>query len=87
VLDGRERVIGKETLMMKGGDILRLQTAGAGGWGDPAFRAPSAVLRDVVEGKVSLVRARDVYRVAVTAGSDGSPLSVDADETSRIRGS
>jgi N-methylhydantoinase B len=65
VLGGRERDIGKETLMMKRGDILRLQTAGAGGWGDPRARAPAAVLRDVVEGKVSRERARDVYNVDV----------------------
>ena len=67
VLEGREREIGKETLMMKKGDILRLQTAGAGGWGDPATREPDAVLRDVVEGKVTAERARKTYRVAVDA--------------------
>jgi N-methylhydantoinase B len=83
VLDGREREIGKETLMMKKGDILRLQTAGAGGWGDPAARDPAAVLRDVVEGKVSRARAREVYKVAVTA--DGH--AVDAAATRGLRGS
>ena len=84
VLGGRERVIGKETLMMGKGDVLRLQTAGAGGWGNPAARDPAAVLRDVVEGKVSRERARQVYKVAVTA--DGRAV-VDAEATRGLRGS
>jgi N-methylhydantoinase B len=67
ILGGREREIGKETFMMSRGDILRLQTAGAGGWGDPAARDPAAVQRDVLEGKVSPARARDVYHVAMDA--------------------
>ena len=67
--------------MMKRGDILRLQTAGAGGWGEPAARDPAAVQRDVVEGKVSPRRAQEVYRVAVEA--DGRAVN-DA-ETRRLR--
>ena len=35
------------------GDVLRLQTAGGGGYGDPAERSPAAVERDRAEGYTS----------------------------------
>ena len=81
VAGGREREIGKETITLKRGDILRLQVAGAGGWGDPSTRDPQAVLRDVAGGKVTPARAREVYRVAL----DPEARAVDTEETSRLR--
>jgi N-methylhydantoinase B len=81
VVGGLERVIGKETINMKKEDILRLQVAGAGGWGPPTDRDPDRVLDDVVNGKVSLQRARDVYGVAV----DPDAMTVDREETRRLR--
>lgn len=39
-------------MRLKKGDILRLETAGGGGHGDPADRAPDAVARDRHEGYV-----------------------------------
>ena len=36
-----------------------------GGWGPPEERAPELVLRDVRDGKVSLERARSVYKVDI----------------------
>jgi N-methylhydantoinase B len=49
---------------------VSLETAGGGGWGPPAERDPALVLRDVLDGKVSVEAAREVYRVAadVTRG-------------------
>jgi len=40
-------------------------TPGGGGWGDPFTRDPEKVLWDVVEGLVSINRARDVYGVII----------------------
>lgn len=65
VLDGQERELQKETVKMKRGDILRLQVAGAGGWGDPRERDPERVLADVRNGKVSIERAESVYGVPI----------------------
>ena len=48
-------------IKLQPGDLIRLQIAGGGGWGDPRSRAPEAVAEDVSEGKVSRGRARDVY--------------------------
>jgi len=65
VLGGKEREIGKETVTMKKGDILRLQVAGAGGWGDPRGRDPERVRDDVLNGKVTIDRAKEVYGVEI----------------------
>jgi N-methylhydantoinase B len=61
------------------GDVLRVRLAGAGGWGEPLARDPTAVLEDVREGKVSIDHAHEAYRVVI-AGSD-----VDEIATSSLR--
>jgi len=66
---------------LNSGDTLRISWPGAGGWGDPLERDPEAVLWDVVEDKVGLKRARDVYGVAVDFGH----RAIDWAETRRLR--
>jgi len=41
--------------------VIRLQTPGGGGYGDPAERDPTAVARDLRLGKVSPDRVREAY--------------------------
>jgi N-methylhydantoinase B len=66
VRDGVEtRLSSKATVDLVPGDVISVRTCGGGGYGPPEEREPERVLRDVLEGKVSLERARDVYRVAV----------------------
>ena len=43
------------------GDLLRIETPGGGGWGDPTKRERQAVANDVAEGLISEQRANDVY--------------------------
>lgn len=49
-----ERHLGSKAigLSLKKGDVVRLEGAGGGGWGDPRDRAPELVERDVREGYV-----------------------------------
>ncbi len=54
--------------------MISYRTCGGGGYGPPVERDPERVLRDVLEGKVSVARARDVYGVAVV----GRELDVEA---------
>jgi N-methylhydantoinase B len=68
-------------LTIAAGDLISLETAGGGGWGPPAERDPEAVLRDVLDGKVSVAEARRVYRVAVDAGSG----HLDVEATTGLR--
>jgi len=50
---------------MQDGDIIVLQSAGGGGYGDPLTRDPAAVLEDVVEGYVSIEAAKRSYGVII----------------------
>jgi N-methylhydantoinase B/oxoprolinase/acetone carboxylase alpha subunit len=53
---------------------------GAAGVGDPRERSPALVFRDVQQGKVSIVAARDVYSVVIRP--DGT---LDDAETAQMR--
>jgi N-methylhydantoinase B len=66
VREGEERPLGaKTTVELEAGDTVSYRTCGGGGYGPPSERDSGLVLRDVLEGKVSAERARDVYRVAI----------------------
>ncbi len=61
-------------------DVLSMEFAGGGGWGDPRARASERVREDVVRGYVSLESAHADYGVAFK-----SDLSVDTDATAKLR--
>jgi len=63
------------------GDVLQVRLAGGGGHGNPLERDPAAVLADVLEEKMSVEHARDVYGVVFS----GSPPDIDLVATSRTR--
>jgi N-methylhydantoinase B len=66
IRDGAETRLGsKVTVELEPGDVISVRTCGGGGFGPPAERDPEAVLRDVLEEKVSAERARDLYRVEI----------------------
>ena len=67
------------TVELEPGDVISVRTCGGGGYGPPEERAPAAVARDVAEEKVSLERARAVYRVALRDGA------VDEAATAELR--
>ena len=71
----------KVTVQLKENDVVSYRTCGGGGYGPPEDRDPEDVLWDVRNGKVSLERARKVYRVAV----DTDSLTVDLEATARLR--
>jgi N-methylhydantoinase B len=75
------RLSSKTTLELQPGDVISYRTCGGGGYGRPEQRDPQLVLRDVREGKVSLQRAREVYRVAI----DPHTWTVAAEETACLR--
>ncbi|MBA3347834.1 MAG: hydantoinase B/oxoprolinase family protein [Actinobacteria bacterium] len=65
--DGVETRLGsKSTVELVPGDVISVRTCGGGGYGPPEEREPGRVLRDVLEGKVSAARAREIYGVAIT---------------------
>ncbi len=57
----------KTTREVAPGSRIILQTAGAGGYGDPYSRDPQRVRQDVIEGFISIERAKDAYGVVLNA--------------------
>jgi N-methylhydantoinase B len=52
--DGSARdVKGKETVRLRSGDVVVIETCGGGGYGDPAARPPELLARDRLEGYVA----------------------------------
>ena len=76
-----DRDMGKSTFTLYPSDSLRIQSAGAGGWGDPLDRDPALVLDDVRNEKVSLGRARKTYGVVI----DEKTMEVDVKKTRSLR--
>jgi len=63
------------------GQAIELQTAGAGGWGDPVTREPARVLADVRDGRVTPEHARREYGVVIRPGG----MAIDAEATDALR--
>jgi N-methylhydantoinase B len=64
---------------VKKGEIVRVETTGGGGWGDPLEREPELVLRDVLQGKVSPAAARHDYGIVFGADAGGEPFVLAAE--------
>ena len=71
----------KGTAPVKRGETVRVETCGGGGYGPPWERDPGLVLRDVLEEKLSIERARDVYGVSI----DPADGSIDTARTTEYR--
>ncbi len=70
-----------EGVPMRAGDMLRLETPGGGGYGDPLDRPPELVLRDVRRGYYDRETARRDYGVVIREAR----WEVDEEETARLR--
>ena len=66
------------------GTLVRVETTGGGGWGDPLEREADLVGLDVLQGKVSARAAREEYGVIVRV-IDGAALEIDAAATTALR--
>lgn len=66
---------------LRPGDVVILDTAGGGGYGDPFEREPELVLRDYIEGYITLEGAREDYGVVI----DTDKKTVDIEATEELR--
>jgi N-methylhydantoinase B len=66
------------------GTLVRVETTGGGGWGDPLDREPELVCLDVLQGKVSARAAREQYGVVLGESGDGETRH-EADATTELR--
>jgi N-methylhydantoinase B len=78
----RERALTSKIagLRLERDDVLTVEFAGGGGWGDPYRREVARVREDVARDYVSVEAARDDYGVVLTPA-----LEVDADATAQLR--
>ncbi len=65
---------------MGAGDIVRMETSGGGGYGDPLMRDPEAVRRDVKDETLTLEQADRRFGVVLDASGE-----VDSEATARRR--
>ncbi len=80
--DGDDTHIGsKVTVSLEPNEVISVQTPGGGGYGNPLERDPLLVLSDVIQGKVSLKRAREVYGVVINPET----MEIDWKETESLR--
>jgi len=63
------------------GDVIIMDAAGGGGYGDPLERDPEMVEWDVIEGYVSLEKAREDYGVVINPET----MNVDRAATEKLR--
>lgn len=68
-------------VLLKPGERIIIETAGGGGWGNPLEREPALVQRDVVNGILSIKRAREVYGVII----DAETFDIDLVKTRMMR--
>jgi N-methylhydantoinase B len=64
------------------GDVVMIDAAGGGGCGNPLEREPEMVELDIMEGHVSLEKAREDYGVAI----DSKTFKIDTKATKKLRG-
>jgi N-methylhydantoinase B len=74
-------VMPMETITVTHGTTLVHIAAGAAGYGDPLTRDPDRVLADVLDEKIDVSLASEIYGVVLS----GSPLGIDVAATSRVR--
>ena len=78
-----ERLPSKCTVSLEEGDSLIIRTPGGGGYSDPLKRNPELVLKDVLNGLVTLEAAIRDYGVTI----DREKMVVLIEETNRLRAS
>jgi len=80
--DGRKQQLPpKSTFEAHPGEKVIIQTAGGGGWGNAKARDPENVKTDVIQGLISMRRAREIYGVQL----DPETFEIDWNTTREIR--
>jgi N-methylhydantoinase B len=71
---------------LREGDAIDFVSNGGGGYGNPLDREPELVLQEVIDGFMSVEKARRTYGVAVeVVDPDVHDYRIDAAETARLR--
>ena len=71
----------KKSYQLSPGDVVTLNQAGGGGFFTPSEREPELVLKDVMDGYVSMEAAEKIYAVVINP----SDMTVDREATRKLR--
>jgi N-methylhydantoinase B len=71
---------------MKPGDVIVMDAAGGGGFGDPLERDPEMVQEDVIQGYVSLEKAKEDYGVVIDPATRKADLAATDELRKSMRG-
>ena len=77
----KEQIPSKRDIFLNEGDRFYFVTGGGGGWGDPLKRREESVLRDVLDGRVSLEAAARDYGVVIEEDS----MTINSEKTIKLR--
>ena len=77
----------KITLKLQPDSVISYRTPGGGGYGSALERDPERVLEDVVQGKVTPDRARDIYGVVLDRSGKAVDLRATRTRRARLSGS
>jgi N-methylhydantoinase B len=72
-----------EDIQLQAGDLLRIETVGGGGWGDPLTRPVEWVLRDLAHGQVSRAQSPRDYGVVLDSAGQLDPVATRAERARR----
>ncbi len=84
--DERELGMFATNIQLKAGDAIDFVSNGGGGFGEPLDREPEAILTEVIDGFLTLGKARDVYGVVIEAvDPDVHDYRIDHEATAEQR--
>jgi N-methylhydantoinase B len=80
-----EPLAAKQRTLLQPSDAFLIVCAGGGGYGDPLYRDPEAVARDVERGLVSRARAERIYGVSLKDGAVDAAATAERRDALRTR--
>ena len=80
-VNGESVADGVREVILKPGDVVRVETNAGGGFGNPFEREPTRVLGDVLDRYVTIERARVDYGVVISAQT----MTLDIEATHKLR--
>ena len=77
----KEEIPSKKDFVLNEGDEIHFVTPGGGGYGDPLERKPELVLKDVLNGRVTIKAAVNNYGVII----DEESMTINEEKTIELR--
>jgi N-methylhydantoinase B len=67
---GEKRILKVNGMKVRSGDVIRVESGGGGGYGDPLERETEQVREDLLDGYIDRAHADSVYGARVLPGTE-----------------